>query len=209
MYGLREGWPVGMIGHLVERMPMHITERQPTDREELRRRIRQEGNAKQRDRWRAVLLALEGQTTVQIMDKLGRSKNFVQRWVYFYRDWGLERVRPKKQPGQPQRLPAHQQAAFLKRIDQSDQILRGRDIVAILQQEFGVTYSLNGAYELLHRLGYEPLRPRPVNPKKDPQQELAWTASAPLLSRRFVRRIRTRRSRSGSRTSVDSDKRDA
>jgi transposase len=198
-----------MMGHLVERMPMNVDPHHLTDVEELRRRIRQERNAKQRDRWRTVLLALEGETTVAIMDKLGRSKNFVQRWVYLYRDDGLERVRPLKQPGKAQRLPRDRQGAFLQRIDSAERILRGRDIVEVLREEFGVVYSLNGAYDLLHRLGYEPLKPRPVNPKKNPEEQEAWNQLAPLLSRRSKKRIRTRRSKSGSRTSVASVKRDA
>jgi transposase len=157
---------------------MNVTPHQITDLDALRKRIRQEANAKQRDRWRAVLLALEGKTTAEIMDKLGRSKNFVQRWVYFYRDHGLERVRPLRQTGQPPKLPRQQEQAFLDRIDRSPGILRGRDIQAILREQFGVRYSLSGAYELLHRLGYEPLKPRPVNPKKKPEDEQAWKDSA-------------------------------
>ncbi len=190
-------------------MPMNVTAREPTDLDELRKRIRQEADAKQRGRWRAVLLALEGTPTAEIMSKLDRSRNFVQHWVYFYRDHGLERVRPKKQPGQPQRLPHSQEQAFLQRVNNHTQILRGRDILRVLQEEFGVVYSLNGAYELLHRLGYEPLRPRPVNPKKDPAQEEAWKRSAPLLSSECDSSIPARRSKSGSKTNVASDKRDA
>lgn len=188
---------------------MNIAPHQLTELDELRRRILAEANAKQRDRWRAVLLALEGQTTAAIMDKLGRSKNFVQRWAYFYRDHGLERVRPLKQPGKPPLLPPDQHRVFLDRIGNSQRVLRGRDIVEVLRQEFGVVYSLNGAYDLLHRLGYEPLRPRPVNPKKNPKEEQAWKQSAPLLSRPSAKRIRARRSKSGSRTNVASDKKDA
>jgi len=172
---------------------MNIVPHQLTDLDELRRRIAQEANAKQRDRWRAVLLALEGLTTAAIMDKLGRSKNFVQRWSYFYRDHGLGRVRPLKQPGKSPLLPRDRHQALLDRINGSDQILRGVDIVEVLQKEFGVVYSLNGVYELLHRLGYEPLKPRPVNPKKKPQEEEAWKKHAPLLSRPRARRRRTDR----------------
>ncbi len=57
--------------HLMERMPMNVSPHQLTDHDELRRRIRRETNAKQRDRWRAVFLALEGKTAAEIMDKLG------------------------------------------------------------------------------------------------------------------------------------------
>ncbi len=188
---------------------MKITPQQPADLDELRRRIRREANAKQRDRYRAVLLALEGRTTAEIMDKLDRSKNFVQRWVYFYRDHGLERVRAKKQPGAVPRLPPEQHESFLQRICDSDETLRGRDIVAILRREFGVVYSLSGAYELLHRLGLEPLRPRPVNPKKNPHAEQAWKQSAPLLSKPCKNSTPTSRSKCGSKTKPASDRRDA
>jgi len=190
MFGLRCVAGYGMMGHLVERMPMNIVPHQLADLDELRRRIRQETNAKQRDRWRAVLLALEGKTTAEIMDKLGRSKNFVQRWVYFYRDHGLERVRPLKQPGKRPLLPPDRHQAFLDRINRDEQILRGQDMVEVLRQEFGVISSLNAVYDLLHRLKYEPLRPRPVNPKKNPQEEQAWKENAPLLSKRSSRHTR-------------------
>jgi len=188
---------------------MNVEPHQLTDLKELRRRIRKEVNAKQRDRYRAVLLALEGQSTAEIMDKLGRSKNFVQRWVYFYRDHGLERVRPIKQTGQPTKLPRDQEQAFLERIDRDPRILRGTDIQEVLREQFGAAYTLNGAYALLHRLGYEPLKPRPVNPKKKAEEEQAWKDSAPLLSAPSRTPTRAKRSKSGSRTSADSDRRDA
>lgn len=68
----------------MERMPNERRTSLTDGPVELHRRIGKEANAKQRDRLRAVLLALEGKTTAEIMDKLGRNKNFVQRWVYFY-----------------------------------------------------------------------------------------------------------------------------
>jgi len=188
---------------------MNVTPHHVPDLDELRQRIRREANAKQRDRWRAVLLALEGKATAEIMDKLGRSKNFVQRWVYLYRDHGLERIRPIKQTGQPPKLPRDQEQAFLDRLDRDPRILRGVDIQKILREQFGASYTLNGAYELLHRLGYKPLKPRPVNPKKKAEEEQAWKDSAPLLSGPSGPSTRTRRSKSGSRTSADSDRKDA
>ena len=188
---------------------MNVTLHNLGDADELRRRIARETNSKQRDRYRAVLLALEGQTTAAIMNKLARSKAFVQRWVYAYRDGGIDAIRAIKQPGRPTKLPRDQEQAFLDQIGQTGRIVRGRDIAEILEQEFGVCYTLQGAYDLLHRLGYEPLRPRPVNPKKTPEDEAAWKDSAPLLSRPSGSDTPTSRSRSGSRTNVDSDRRDA
>ncbi len=69
---------------------MQITLHRPEDLEQLHQYRRQQPNAKQRDRYRAVLLALEGHEAPTIARMLGRSRRFVQRWVYHYRDHGLE-----------------------------------------------------------------------------------------------------------------------
>ena len=45
---------------------MRVSERKPDDVAELRRRVRAESKALQRDRYRAVLLALEGEEAVAI-----------------------------------------------------------------------------------------------------------------------------------------------
>lgn len=42
---------------------MLVTEREPGDLDDLRRRVRRESSAAQRDRYRVVLLALEGHET--------------------------------------------------------------------------------------------------------------------------------------------------
>ena len=173
-------------------MPMEVFAHHTEDVGELRRRVRREKNAKQRDRYRAVLLALEGRPASEIVEKLSRSRNFVQRWVYAYRDGGLSAIRITPQPGRPTKLPRRHEQALLDRLRQDGRILRGRDIMAILEREFGVCYSLPGAYDLLHRLGYEPLKPRPVNPKKDADDEAVWKQAAPLLSRSSGRSPRSR-----------------
>ena len=59
--------------------------------------------------------------------------------------------------------------------------LRGKDVVRILQKEFGVKYSLGGAYDLLARLGYSCLTPRPVHEKSDPAAMADFKARAPFL----------------------------
>lgn len=170
---------------------------------------RRERNAKQRDRYRAVLLALKGKTAPEIRQCVDRSRSFVQTWVYAYRDHGIAGIAVKKQTGQPTKLPRDQEPAFLKALAQSDRPLRGQDMVAMLQESFGVTYTIQGAYDLLHRLDYVPLKPRPVNPKKDADAEQQWLKRAPFLSRTSVSNTPTGTSKSGSRTKRGSAKKDA
>jgi transposase len=167
---------------------MTVTEREPGDVAELTRRARAERNALQRDRYRAVLMALEGQEAVPIAKALGRSRRSVQDWVYAYRDEGIDGLLPGKSPGRPTKLPRGREAEFKARLDagprEGDGVctLRGRDVVTILEREFGVKYSLDGAYDLLERLGYSCLRPRPRHEKADPQAVAAFKQRAPFLS---------------------------
>ncbi len=170
---------------------MDVSRRDPADADRLRALIRPERNATQRDRLRAALLAVEGREAPAIAESLSRSRRFVQRWAYAYRDGGIEALAVKRQPGRPPRLRPPHEAAFLSRIEagptQADGgvcTLRGRDAVRILEAEFGVRYSLGGAYDLLHRLNYSCLRPRPRHRKSDPAAQEKFRADAPLLSRR-------------------------
>jgi transposase len=169
---------------------MDLTLRAPSDTAELQRRIRREANAKQRDRLRAVALALQGIDAPRIARMLGRSRRFVQAWAYAYRDGGLDAIAPRHSPGRPVKLPRAQEQVFKARFlagptdrDGGVCTLRGRDAVRILKEEHGVAYSLDGAYDLLERLGLSCLRPRPRHRKNDPAAMAAWVEHAPLLSR--------------------------
>ncbi|MDB5290615.1 MAG: family transposase [Phycisphaerales bacterium] len=121
---------------------------------------------------------------------LGRSRRFVQEWAYAYRDGGIEAIRPGKSSGRPPRLPRDKEQAFRARVlagpaeaDGGVCALRGVDAMRILEKEFGVRYSLDGVYDLLHRLRLSCLVPRPRHRKNDPEAMRQWLDSAPLLSR--------------------------
>lgn len=169
---------------------MDIPACRPGDARRLEQLVQQELQAKPRDRYRAVLLALRGFTAERSADQLGRSRRFVQRWAYRYRDAGLEALREQPRPGPPPKLPRAAEAVLKDRLAagprETDGVctLRGRDIQRILRQEFGVPYTLQGVYDLLHRLGYSYLQPRPRHRKNDPAAMEQWLHDAPLLSRR-------------------------
>ena len=61
---------------------MDVTERTAGDVEELHRRAADERDALRRDRYRAVLLALDGKEAVDIAEALGRARRSVQDWAY-------------------------------------------------------------------------------------------------------------------------------
>jgi transposase len=170
---------------------MRLAVRREGDLERLDALIGCEKVAGQRDRLRAARLALDGREASEIAAALGRSRRFVQEWAYAYRDGGVEAIRPGKSSGRPTKLPREREQAFRARMlggateaDGGVCSLRGVDAMKILEAEFGVRYTLDGVYDLLHRLRLSCLVPRPRHRKNDPQVMRQWLEDAPLLSGR-------------------------
>jgi transposase len=172
---------------------MTVTVRETSDPVRLRERVGSESNAKQRDRFRAVLLAMEGEAGGelegdQIALRLGRSPRFVDQWLARYRQGGLEALYPRKAKGRPKKLPSEREPAFKARLlagpveaDGGVCTLRGADALRILRGEFGVEMKLSGVYALMHRLNLSCLKPRPRHRKNDPKAAADWLDRAPLL----------------------------
>lgn len=169
---------------------MLVRERDAGDLQRLHELMDRERDALRRDRYRAVHLALQGREAVDIADRLDRSRRSVQDWVYAYRDGGIDAIQPKPRPGRTPKLPREREAELKARLDAGPRpedgvcTLRGRDVVRILEAEFGVRYSLDGVYDLLERLNYCCLAPRPRHEKNDPTAQQQFKAQAPFLSGR-------------------------
>ena len=157
---------------------------------ELTRRAAAERGALRRDRYRAVLLAMDGREAADIAAALGRARRSVQDWAYAYRDGGIDAVQPRRRRGRTPKLPRGREPELMARLDAGPRpedgvcTLRGKDVVRILEREFLVKYTLAGAYELLERLGYSCLAPRPRHEKGDPAERDRFRTEAPFLSGR-------------------------
>jgi transposase len=95
---------------------MHAKEQEPGDGKRLARMIKSERDAIQRDRLRCVSLALKGHETLDVAVMLGRSRRFVQRWVYAHRDHGLGAVHGRTAHGRVRRITPEQEARFIERV---------------------------------------------------------------------------------------------
>jgi transposase len=174
--------------------------------EQLATLIRTESRAKVARRLSAVRLALLGQTAPAIAAQVLLSDRQVRTWVARYNRGGLDALADRPGRGRHGPLNTEQEGRLRDRLragaTEADGVcvLRGEDVRRILGDEFGVLRSLQAVYDLLHRLGFGPLRPRPRHPKGDPQEQEAFKKSSPSGSPKWSPPTPASASRSGSRT---------
>ena len=153
-----------------------------------------------------VILALAGRTAPEVAEALGAGRRTVQEWVKRYNAEGLDGLVDRPGRGRPCRLTEAQLARLRDRIDAGPTpedgacTLRGPEVRALLTREFGVAYSPAAVYFLLHRLGYEPLDPRPRHIKADPAAQEEFKKKSATGSTRSPAPTPRSGSRSGSRT---------
>jgi transposase len=159
---------------------MKVIWKDASDEQRLVELVAGTSNAKQRDRYRVVLIAGGGLgeqselRRTQIAATVGRSRQFVDQWVGRYRKGGIDALVPKRQPGATRRLSAEQESQLCRMLEagppaeEGIAAYNGPILQERIQQRFGKVYSLAGVYKLLHRLGYNDLMPRPRHPQTDP-----------------------------------------
>ncbi len=136
-------------------------------------RAKSESNPRLARRIQAIALVRQGHSCPEIIEMTGNCRRAIQSWVAKYNAHGLEGLKEQRRSGRRPKLPPTKHRKFCSRIDagpakkDSTATLYGKDIQQILEREFGVIYSLNGVYQLLHRLGYSCLAPRPRHEKAD------------------------------------------
>jgi transposase len=161
---------------------MRADPKSPEDIERLRQLVRQADDAMQRDRYRVVLIALEGMGDRselfrdQIAAVVGRPRQFVDQWVGRYRRGGIDLLVPKKNKGMACKLSPDEQRQLCQMLDagptpeEALAAYNGPILREKIEKIFGKVYTLDGVYKLLHRLGYNDLMPRTTHPDTDPAE---------------------------------------
>lgn len=172
---------------------MKVHWKNPADAQRLRELVQQSTNAKQRDRYRVVLIAGAGlgdQAELhreQIAAAVGRSRQFVDEWVGRYRTGGIDTLIPRRQPGARSKLTADEQQQLCALLDAGPEpsegisAFNGPILRQKIQERFGTLYTLDGVYKLLHRLGYNDLMPRTTHPDTDPAELDAFKKNCPSV----------------------------
>jgi transposase len=122
-------------------------------------------------RFQAVILASQGRPATEIAQALGCSRRAAQSWIARYNDGGVAALHERPRPGRPPRLASPDHPRLVARLEAGPTpedggcAWRGPDIRRILREEFGVTLGRQATYNLLHRLGFSDLMPRPQHPE--------------------------------------------
>jgi transposase len=126
-------------------------------------------------RVQAVLLAKQGWTASHLTQSLGCSLRSVKNWVAQYNRGGIEPLRDNPRPGRPRCLDPEHYPRLKQRLDSPPTpedgtcSLRAGDVRRILEREFGVLMGRQAVSDLLHRLGYSDLMPRPHHEDANPE----------------------------------------
>ena len=147
---------------------------------------------------------MQGQTAPDIATALSSSRRTVQEWVYRYNALGLDGLVDHR-GGNHRHLTREQEKKVCAHIDRvatdpQGGIRRGEDLRQWIQQQFGVLYTLTGVYELLHRLGYSCLMPRPRHAQSDPAAQAEFKKKPAAKWLKSPEPTRANVSKSGSRT---------
>jgi len=170
---------------------MRMCERVAGDLDRLRALACAEKNAEQRDRFLSALHAASGVPEPTISAMLCRSRRFVQRWAYAYRDHGIGALGARPRGGSRPKITGDNLARLRARIDEGPRpedgvcTLRGKDIRRIARDELGADVSLASVYRTLHAMGYSCLAPRPRHEHQDPEAQRKFKdEDAPFFSAR-------------------------
>src|SRR3954464_2789503 len=102
---------------------MNVSWKDASDERRLVELVAGSSDAKQRDRYRVVLIAGRGLGERKELDReqiaaaVGRSRQFVDQWVGRYRRGGVEALVPKRQRGAAKRLSDEQEAQLASWLD--------------------------------------------------------------------------------------------
>lgn len=140
------------------------------ERKELCKRIRQTKDRKAADRLRVIWFKAEGFKHKYIAHLLQMSINSITKYLQRYVDGGLDAVCETNYHGKQTRLTPQQQKML--EIELKTHIyIATRQVIAWVEERFGVFYTVRGMHKLLKRLGFTYKKNRLVPGRADPEAQ--------------------------------------
>ena len=141
-------------------------------------------DARQARRLRAVANVIDGATRGKAARAAGTTPQTLRDWVIRYNEQGVDGLCDAPRSGRPSHL-TQCQAAELKKLVlagpdfDTDGVSRWRvsDLVKLVKERFGVSYSVDGLRKKLHALGLRWVTVRPVHPKANVERQREFRES--------------------------------
>jgi transposase len=134
--------------------------------------ISKEKNARMRVRLMALSHIQDNANRAQTAKFLKVSRGSVNKWVQDFINDGIDGLKEKPRSGRPSALSELQllqlkEYVINNSIKPTGGCLKGSVLVDYINHEFGVLYSLDNIYRLLHKLGFSWITSRSKHPKQD------------------------------------------
>ncbi|EKV25890.1 Mobile element protein [Caenispirillum salinarum AK4] len=154
--------------------------------DELRRLARRERDGRAAARMIAIANALEGMSRAEAARLAGMERQALRDAVVRYNAEGLAGLHDRPGRGPKERLSPGEQATLRALVfrgpdPERDGVRRWRlkDLQRLIEQRFGVRYSVSGLADLLKRLDIAWMSVRPAHPSSDPKAQAAFKKTSP------------------------------
>lgn len=128
---------------------------------------------RQADRVKAVIALSRGWSAAQVAEILLFDEKTSRRYFERYQQGGLKALLDDHYSGAEPKLDTHQMSELEGYLE--EHILPdAKSVIAHIDKQYGVRYSVSGVTDLLHRLGFSYKKPTHVPGKQDPAQQQAF-----------------------------------
>ena len=128
---------------------------------------------RQADRVKAVIALSKGWSPAQVAQILLFDEKTSRHYFDSYQQGGTNALLNDNYPGAEPKLDAHQQRE-LEGYLEDNLFTDAKQIIAYIDKQYAVYYSVSGVTDLLHRLGFSYKKPTHVPGKQDPAQQQAF-----------------------------------
>jgi len=128
---------------------------------------------RQADRVKAVIALSKGWSAAQVADILLFDEKTSRHYFERYQQGGLQALLDDNYSGAEPKLDEHQMSELEGYLE--EHILPdAKSVIAHIDKQYGVRYSVSGVTDLLHRLGFSYKKPMHVPGKQDPARQRAF-----------------------------------
>jgi len=146
-----------------------------SQREDLWHRYKQTKDRRVAERLHAILLLDEGRSATDVSAILHLHPKTLKRWIRIFASSGVDALTTFHYVGNTTSLTAAQLQQLTTWLD--ERVRSTKEVIAWVEQQFGLDYTESGMLKLLKRLDYRYKKPAQVPSKADPDAQAAWLTS--------------------------------